>query len=339
MLSKIAALTAVVATAGTALAAPNCPRDPGQCTDTTAPTQIRVAYAGDKGMAVSWKTNSQLTNPTQTSSTWNNYVVLTDLEDDATYFYKPACSDVTYTFTTSRKAGKKTPFSFAMLGDMGTFGPDGLSSTVGKGAANPLKPGDLTTIQSLTSYKDSYDFIWHVGDEDSLECKNLRELLEAALPPGVNKLVAFACSTMTIKAGQLRSRRGQQQHRPENGPQPQIQCFAQDPLYTDTDKEVLERVGVSVVQDPRGFLEVDDQTVVVSIAPNIPVRQIIADIAPPAALIWNRVTGDVKDGGHGVTDPESPRLWAMMQGHYNAVATLQSEDKFGDTVVYIRSRE
>ncbi len=32
-----------------------------------------------------------------------------------------------------------------MIGDMGTMGPDGLSTKVGTGAANPLKPGDLNT--------------------------------------------------------------------------------------------------------------------------------------------------------------------------------------------------
>ncbi|KAL2020100.1 hypothetical protein VTK56DRAFT_8904 [Thermocarpiscus australiensis] len=182
MFSRIAALAAV-AVASTALAAP---QDPGHCTTTTAPLQIRVAYAGEKSMAVSWNTNSKLANPTvyygkdqnklnsvaqsnvsttyPTSSTFNNHVVLDHLEADTTYYYRPSCGTETYTFTTPRRAGEKIPFSFAMVGDMGTFGPDGLSTTVGKGGANPLKPGDLTTIQSLTAFKDKYDFIWHVGD-------------------------------------------------------------------------------------------------------------------------------------------------------------------------------
>jgi hypothetical protein len=48
-----------------------------------------------------------------------------------------------------------------MVGDMGTFGPDGLSTTVGKGAANPLLPGEATSIDSLHSLKESFDFVWH----------------------------------------------------------------------------------------------------------------------------------------------------------------------------------
>lgn len=48
-----------------------------------------------------------------------------------------------------------------MIGDMGTSGPDGLSTTVGKGAANPLKPEELTTIQSLSSRINDFDLVWH----------------------------------------------------------------------------------------------------------------------------------------------------------------------------------
>ena len=48
-----------------------------------------------------------------------------------------------------------------MVGDMGTMGPDGLSTTVGTGAANPLAPGAKTTIDSLNELKSTFDFVWH----------------------------------------------------------------------------------------------------------------------------------------------------------------------------------
>jgi hypothetical protein len=32
---------------------------------------------------------------------------------------------------------------------------------VGTGAANPLKPGETTTIQSLNNTFSTWDFIWH----------------------------------------------------------------------------------------------------------------------------------------------------------------------------------
>lgn len=170
----------MVAFAATALAASPAK---AQCNAKTSPIQIRLAYAGDNGMAVSWNTNEQLTNPTvyfgkdirtlnrfasshvsttyPTSSTWNNHVIIKGLEPYTTYYYQPQCGNQTYTFQTPRPAGEQVEFNFAMVGDMGTFGPDGLSTTVGKGASNPLLPGQLTTVQSLADFKNAYEFIWH----------------------------------------------------------------------------------------------------------------------------------------------------------------------------------
>lgn len=153
------------------------------CNEKTKPMQIRLAYAGPTGMSVSWNTNQQLHRPTvnfgrsswrlsnsassetsityPTSSTWNNHVTLTGLAPDTKYYYLPECGNEIYSFTTARKAGSSEPFKFAMVGDMGTMGKDGLSTTVGTGAANPLAPGAKTTIQSLNDLKPDYDFVWH----------------------------------------------------------------------------------------------------------------------------------------------------------------------------------
>lgn len=153
------------------------------CNENTSPTQIRVAYAGTRGMSVSWNTNQQLSKPTlsfgpgfdrlygsassessityPTSSTWNNHVTINGLEPDTKYYYLPMCGNETYSFTTAREPGQSTPYKFAMVGDMGTMGKDGLSTTVGTGASNPLAPGDNTSIQSLNSLKSTFDFVWH----------------------------------------------------------------------------------------------------------------------------------------------------------------------------------
>jgi hypothetical protein len=143
--------------------------------------------------------------------------------------------------------------------------------------------------------------------EASPECRQFRDILDAALPPRVtvSSIVAFACSTMTIGTGQaftiaqhamvltvldVLQTRGKM----ETSRQQQIRCFAQDPYYNDTDEEILGQAGITVLEDPRGFLHVDDQSVVLSFAPNAPIRQIVADIARPAILIWDRVTGDAE---------------------------------------------
>jgi hypothetical protein len=152
------------------------------CNANLDPIQIRLAYAGEGGMAISWNTLQQMNNPTvhyglrgnldhsasstisttyQTSSTWNNHVTISGLLPDTRYDYKIECDNRAYSFITPRTVGKGTSYKFAMVGDMGTFGPDGLSTTVGTGAANPLSPGEQTTINSLHSMKPDYDFIWH----------------------------------------------------------------------------------------------------------------------------------------------------------------------------------
>jgi hypothetical protein len=134
--------------------------------------------------------------------------------------------------------------------------------------------------------------------EASKACHRLRSAHESTPLPRITKIVAFANSTMAV-ADTLCPRSSQQHaliltlreilsRRLTTG-QPEIRCFAQDPVYGEGDKEVLGRVGIAVLDDPRGFLEVDDETVVLSFCPNIPVRQIVADIARPAVMIWGRV--------------------------------------------------
>jgi SRR1 len=68
-----------------------------------------------------------------------------------------------------------------------------------------------------------------------------------------------------------------------------VSCFAQDPAYNAIDKSILGELGIEVLDDPDGFIAVDDASIVISIAPDVPVKQIISDLAKPAAIIWYRV--------------------------------------------------
>ena len=153
--------------------------------DPHEPVQIRVAYAGPTGMRVSWNTFSQLPAlPTvkygfsaekldqdsdagesvtyPTSLTYNNHVHLTDLAPNKMYYWKPAFSNDTsiFSFMTAKHTEDHSPFKIAVAVDLGLIGPQGLSTTVGKGAANPLQPGEITTMQSLQQ-NDDWDFLWH----------------------------------------------------------------------------------------------------------------------------------------------------------------------------------
>jgi hypothetical protein len=103
-----------------------------------------------------------------TSLTYNNHVPLMNLEPDTLYYYLPEpllkdnSTTTPYSFRTSRLPGDGTPYSVAVTIDMGTMGPDGLSTTAGAGVSpnNVLGPHDNNTVQSLIAVVDSYDFVW-----------------------------------------------------------------------------------------------------------------------------------------------------------------------------------
>lgn len=157
----------------------------------TVNSQVRLAYATDSGMIVSWNTLKQLSQPTvrygrspddlclrasstvsityNTSLTYNNHVALTGLKPDTTYYYLPSdlladnATTPPYSFRTSRSAGDGTPYSAAVIIDMGTMGPKGLTTSAGQ-TVNPnniLKPGENNTIQSLEKLISTYDFMLH----------------------------------------------------------------------------------------------------------------------------------------------------------------------------------
>lgn len=123
-----------------------------------------------------------------------------------------------------------------------------------------------------------------------------------------------------------RTRQGGETVDPDN----RIACFVQDPGYTSADVDALANAGVTVLRDPHGFLAVDETTIVVTVAPSVPVRQIIADLARPAAMLWTRVLSDQDDQDEGCgssrmwrekiedrggwRDPPSPRVKAMVRG-------------------------
>jgi hypothetical protein len=159
-------------------------------TNSTINSQVRLAYAGDHGMMVSWNTFSHIKEPTvrygyspntlvysassrtsvtyNTSLTYNNHVKITGLKSDTTYYYWPDCllqdnsTAAPYSFRTSRRAGDGQPYSIAVSIDMGTVGPKGLTTSAGTGVSfsNILGPHDNNTIQSLAAVIDQYDFLW-----------------------------------------------------------------------------------------------------------------------------------------------------------------------------------
>ena len=131
-------------------------------------------------------------------------------------------------------------------------------------------------------------------------CKQLTStILSAKTSLDITKIVAFACGPMTDVKHRRRTERSLFQHallltvrevlNSKNGTDGRITCYAQDPAYADVDKLVLEESGISVLDHPEAFLEVDDSTVVFCAAPDVPVREIVSDIARPAMMIWDDI--------------------------------------------------
>lgn len=79
-----------------------------------------------------------------------------------------------------------------------------------------------------------------------------------------------------------------QKRQEESGISGEIKCYAQEPRFTENDRTVLGEYGVSVLDDPHGFLEMDDETVVISFNADVPVRSITAELARPAIMVWNK---------------------------------------------------
>jgi hypothetical protein len=80
-----------------------------------------------------------------------------------------------------------------------------------------------------------------------------------------------------------------------------VRLLTQDPAYSTETKVILQEIGFEVVGEygASGFADLDDETIVFSAFAAAPVKQIIADLARPAAIICNRVTGGTVFGAPG----------------------------------------
>jgi hypothetical protein len=68
----------------------------------------------------------------------------------------------------------------------------------------------------------------------------------------------------------------------------EIPCVMQDERYAHSLAwpPALARLDATAVVDPQGFLKLDADTAVIAFNPNMPVRQVTADICRPAMMVW-----------------------------------------------------
>ncbi|KAL2864362.1 SRR1 family protein [Aspergillus lucknowensis] len=212
--------------------------------------------------------------------------------------------------------------------------------------------------------------------EDSETCATLRaHLAQMKFSRPIRKIIAFGLGTLTALEDEYHAARSHAQHaavrtmadalmkrqhqrQRHHHHQPpgdlradSIKCYAQDPAYTDIDTDILRSIGITPLDDPKGFLGIDADTLVFSVSPNVPVKQVVADVCWPAAMIWNTVTPEereeekrwekqVRNGEEFwvvpfTTDPDSQRVRRMVQA-YSSVALRDSNEYFGDLTIYVR---
>jgi hypothetical protein len=124
---------------------------------------------------------------------------------------------------------------------------------------------------------------------------------DAGRLPHVDKIVAFACHRLSTpeRAERVAAEHAlvlsirdffiQRLNAAATATATAVPCYSQDPVYEDVDREVLAELGVTVLEHPRAFLEVDESSVVFAQAPDIAVRQVVADLARPAVMVWDKV--------------------------------------------------
>ncbi len=90
-----------------------------------------------------------------------------------------------------------------------------------------------------------------------------------------------------------------------------IKCYAQDPAYNDIDQALLRSIGIEPLDDPKGFLEIDENTLVFSVSPNVPVKQVVADVQWPGAMIWNTVSLEEKEARWEKKMRDGEEFWVV----------------------------
>ncbi|KAI0152315.1 hypothetical protein F4776DRAFT_601102 [Hypoxylon sp. NC0597] len=127
-----------------------------------------------------------------------------------------------------------------------------------------------------------------------------------------------------------------------------VRLLTQDPDYSDETKNMLRKIGFEVVGEhgAGGFAEVDDDSVVISAFAASPVKQIIADLARPVAIICAERTsaGVFNKFKKPYADPESRRTRQMWREYESYKFPVESEDaniegSLHQLEIYARNRE
>lgn len=152
----------------------------------------------------------------------------------------------------------------------------------------------LRPYDDVKVYFDGVRDIWN----GSQACIRLKSAVESARPQ-CNKIVGFALGEICREVHERWVQRSAFQHaliltlrhalRPYHLDKENIVCYTQDPAYSEVDKLLLADYGIYAVDDPEGLLQVDNSSAILSCSPDVPIREIISEVAYSALMIWDKI--------------------------------------------------
>jgi hypothetical protein len=196
--------------------------------------------------------------------------------------------------------------------------------------------------------------------EDSEFCGRIKAFLEDHAGPTVTRVHKIICFGLGCFQREhfLDVRRHHMQHlaaltvrdifaRKQGGEAPLV--YAQDPWYCPRGISYLQdHLDITVLEDPEGFKAMDGNTFVITVAPNVPVRQLAVDLTHedggPAGMLCNAVlTDEVELDGTSLcgTCNSSPAVWDFKQ---RSVWMEHDEDRnkdewFGHMGLYLKKKK
>ncbi|KAJ8127596.1 hypothetical protein O1611_g6041 [Lasiodiplodia mahajangana] len=193
----------------------------------------------------------------------------------------------------------------------------------------------------------TYFIDWRNQTDESPSCEALKSQFRKILggdgnAKKVTKIVCFGLGDMNYKPSD--GWRIENENRPEGQQQPETSVvegpFLQHAMaltVADITRYYAKPGDMGVVGEhgAGGFAELDDESIVFSPFVSAPVKQIIADLARPVAIICLERTGaQVFNELHGLyADPESPRTKQMWKGYEGAKFLAKSESlKLGSSL-------
>ncbi|CAI7638186.1 unnamed protein product [Penicillium glandicola] len=156
------------------------------------------------------------------------------------------------------------------------------------------------------------------------EWEKLKSLLKLVVTHDITKIVGIASGSMefgpddedcTYRSAVQHSLLITIKESLEENSETKTPCYVQDPRYTAVDEWALAQHGCEVLEDPKAFLEIDDDCILFSCCPALPLKEITVDFARPAMLVWDRVADAP---GHRCHNPDSDHVRDMIEREYDS---------------------